>query len=263
MRQPLISVIVPTYNRKWLLYRTLNSIISQSYSNIEIVVVNDGREDIKEVLSLVNDYRVRYFETKKHADSAGARNLGLEKAKGEYICFLDDDDIFLRYSLEFRMYMMNKLDAEIVYTRALMDNWKKVDETHFKSIGKNLYWDSPFDKDLILVQNIAPICCPLFSRKAWDNASNYTFDETLETGEDFDFWISLSRKNYFEELKLVDCECSKREDPEQKTGNKNFAISYPIIYKRWRETAENRDEVVAHQNASLKNMGLNPKNYGL
>lgn len=266
MSKPLISVIVPTYNRPELLRRTLASILDQSYPNIEAVVVNDAGD--KKAKEVVKDFSgsgskiFAYFENKENKGLAGTRNVGMKNATGDYFVFLDDDDILLPYTLEFRMYMMNKLGAEIVYTRALQDIWEKIPQG-YTSVHKQLYWDCPFDRDLLLIQNIAPCCCPMFSRKAWDDSGNYQMDENLDTSEDFDFWIALSRKTNFEELKLIDAECSYRKDLTQMTGSRIFSNAYPIIYKRWRNTAEDITEVTKRQNKILKGMGFNPEEYNL
>lgn len=264
---PLVSVLVPTYNRKWLLPRTLESLLTQTYKNIEVILVNDAGEDVQDIVNKFNDPRIRYFQNEKNKDLAGTRNVALSMSTGEYICLLDDDDIHLLYTLEFRMYMMKKLDADVVYTRALQDVWEKRSFNGgegYVSIHKQLYWDSPFNKDLILIQNVAPCCCPLFSRKAWEESGRYWFDETLTTSEDWDFWVHLSRKFYFHELKLVDCECSIRKDNTQMTGSrKGYTDHLPYLYKKWRPYAENVDWVTEHQNNSLKTRGLNPEDYGL
>jgi len=264
-----ISVIIPTYNRPELLQRTLNSVFDQSYRNInfpiEIIVINDGGQDVSDIIekfpkTLTRE--IKYFQNEKNKGLAGTRNIGMELATGKYFVFLDDDDILLPLALEFRLWKMKNLDAEIVYTRALLDIWGKT-ETGYQSIHKQLYWDSPFDKDLILIQNIAPCCCPMFSRKAWDDSENYKMDENMTTTEDHDFWIALSRKTKFHELKLIDCECSYRKDKTQMTGNLNFLPNWIITFKRWRHTAKDLNYVVESQNRILRRVGVNPADYGL
>lgn len=260
---PLISVLIPTYNRKWLLPRTLNSVLSQSYTNIEIILVNDAGEDVQDINDDIKDPRIKYFQNDVNKGLAGTRNVAISHSTGDYICLLDDDDIHLPYTLEFRMYMMEKLGAEIVYTRALQDIWEKRPEGYV-SVHKQLYWDSPFDRDLILIQNIAPCCCPLFSRKAWNDSGNYMFDESMTTTEDHDFWCALSRKTDFYELKLVDCECSFRKEPGgQMTGNLNFVPNWIKTFKRWRPTAINLENVVKSQNDILRRVKVNPEDYDL
>lgn len=259
--EPLISVLVPTYNRKWLLPRTLESILTQSYKNIEVVLVNDAGQDVLDIVAKFNDPRIKHYRNEKNLGLAGTRNVALKHSTGDYICLLDDDDIHLKYTLELRMYMMKKLNAEVVYTRALLDHWER-QINGYKSIGKTLYWDSPFDRDLILIQNVAPCCCPLFSRKSWEE-SNYWFDETMTTTEDHDFWIALSRKFDFHELKIIDVECSKRTDNTQMTGSMDFSPNWIKTFKRWRHTAKNIQYVANQQNSILKSVGINPAEHGL
>lgn len=264
MSNSLVSILIPTYNRPGLLHRTLGSLVNQSYNNIEMIVINDAGKDIQQVIDNFNDPRIKYFQNEKNLDLAGTRNVALRKSNGNYLCLLDDDDIFLPYTIEFRMYMMNKLNADVVYTRALQDIWEKVGATNnYRSVRKQLYWDSPFDRDLILIQNISPCCCPLFSRKAWTDTGNW-FDETLTTSEDWDFWVHLSRKYDFHELKLIDCECSYRTDNSQMTGSRTgYTDHLPYLYKKWRPYSKNLKWVTERQNDSLRARGLNPKDYGL
>lgn len=261
--EPLISVLVPTHNRKWLLTRTLSSILNQYYKNIEVIVVNDAGEDVQEVVdSFKGMGTIKYYQNETNKGLAGTRNVALQHSTGDYICLLDDDDIHLPYTLEFRMYMMKLLNADIVYTRALQDIWEKQGDG-YASKHKQLYWDSPFNKDLILIQNIAPCCCPLFSRKSWEKSNGYLFDETMTTTEDHDFWIALSRNTDFKELKLVDCECSYRTDKTQMTGRDNFVPNWIKTFKRWRDTAIDKKHVTESQNNILKSVGVNPANHGL
>lgn len=262
---PLVSILIPTYNRRWLLPRTIQSVLSQEYRNIEVIVVNDAGENVGDIVSSFNDYRVKYLQNEKNLDLAGTRNVALKASTGDYICLLDDDDIHLQYTLDFRITMMRKLNAEIVYTRALQDIWEKK-EQGYVSVHKQLYWDSPFDRNLILVQNIAPCCCPLFSRRAWEESGKPLFDETLTTSEDWAFWVELSRKFDFKELKLVDCECSFRTDKTQMTGSRTgYTDHLPDLYKKWREyaTPDQKEKVIDAQNKALQARGLNPTDYGL
>jgi hypothetical protein len=117
---------------------------------------------------------------------------------------------------------------------------------------------------LLLFQNVCPCNCVMFSRKAWNDSGNYWLDEELTSSEDVDFWVHLSRKHDFYELKLIDCEDSYRTEPNgQMTGNRDFAMHRPMLFKRWREFANNKKWVIENQNAILKACGLNPDDYGL
>jgi glycosyltransferase involved in cell wall biosynthesis len=262
LNNSLASIIVPTYNRKWLLPRTLQSLVNQSYENIEILLINDCGEDVQEVVDKFNDPRIKYLQNSKNVGLAATRNVGLKNANGSHFCLCDDDDIYAKYAIEFRLYMAKKLNEDIVYTRSLLDHWEKREERYI-SVGKTLYWDAYFNKDAILISNISPCCNVLWNRKAWDSVDNYLFDETLSTTEDVDFWISLSRKNNFERLELIDTECSVRNDKSQMTNNRNFLPDQIKVFKKWRHTAMDIQKVTEAQNNYLISLGINPADYDL
>ncbi|MCC3671239.1 glycosyltransferase family 2 protein [Terrisporobacter mayombei] len=92
--QGLVSVIVPVYNVEKYIRKCLNSIISQTYSNMEIIIVNDGSTDNSDEIirnNYLTDERVKYF-VKENGGLSSARNYGIEKSSGEFICFIDSDD---------------------------------------------------------------------------------------------------------------------------------------------------------------------------
>jgi len=262
LAEPLVSILVPTHDRKWLVGRTLQSLLNQSYTNIEILLVNDAGEDVQEIVDKFNDPRIKYIQNEKNLGLAGTRNVALRNMTGNIFCLCDDDDIYTKYAIEFRVSMMKKLDANVVYTRSLLDHWEKRDN-NYVSVGKSLYWDCLyFSKDLLLIQNIAPCCNVTVKRMAWEE-TNYWFDETLTTTEDQDFWTAISRKFDFEDLQMVDTECSQRNDKTQMTNNLNFAPNWIKVFKKWRHTAENLRWVTESQNRILKSVNINPEDYGL
>jgi glycosyltransferase involved in cell wall biosynthesis len=103
---PLVSIIVPTYNRADVVLRAIDSILRQSYPRVEAVVVDDGSPDhTPEVLADAcrKDARVQYIRKTPNAGCAAARNTGMGMAKGQYIAFLDDDDEFLPDNIRTRL----------------------------------------------------------------------------------------------------------------------------------------------------------------
>ena len=91
----LFSVVIPTYNRAGIIGKTIESILSQTYSNLELIIVDDGSTDnTREIVESYQDNRIRYF-WKENEERSIARNFGINKAKGEYLSFLDDDDLYL------------------------------------------------------------------------------------------------------------------------------------------------------------------------
>lgn len=110
----LVSVVIPTYKRADGLLRCVNSVLSQTYSNIEIVVVDDNDPDTEwrrktaELMNaFVNEEKVKYIQHKKNINGSAARNTGIKKSSGAYVCFLDDDDFYykdkIKKQIEFLM----------------------------------------------------------------------------------------------------------------------------------------------------------------
>ena len=109
-KYPLITVIIPTYNRLDFLKRAINNVLEQTYPNKEIIVVDDCSEhDPKEVVSQFK-FPVQYYRQKVNSGVAAARNRGVTVAKGVFVAFLDDDDLWATDKLEKQATMMEKYD---------------------------------------------------------------------------------------------------------------------------------------------------------
>jgi glycosyltransferase involved in cell wall biosynthesis len=101
MIQPLISVIMPVYNCEKYLKEAIESVLSQTYQNVELVIVNDGSTDSsKEIILSFKDSRIRFFENERNSGIVFTRNRGLDEANGEFVATLDSDDIALPERIE-------------------------------------------------------------------------------------------------------------------------------------------------------------------
>ncbi len=99
--RPLVSVILPTYNRGYVLKRAVDSVLAQTYSNLELIVIDDGSTDnTQELLASYNDPRLKVLVPGKNGGPAAARNRGLEVARGDFVAFQDSDDEWLLEKLE-------------------------------------------------------------------------------------------------------------------------------------------------------------------
>lgn len=125
MTGPKVSVIVPTYRREKELERALMSLLEQKYKNFEVIVVDDNDESMwnKKVLDVVDKVNVQevginisYIENHPNKGSAKSRNIGIEYATGEYICFLDDDDLYLPYRISNQIEAMVTCEADYSLT---------------------------------------------------------------------------------------------------------------------------------------------------
>ncbi|WP_258101663.1 glycosyltransferase family 2 protein [Marinoscillum pacificum] len=113
--QPLISVIIPTYNRERYILEAVNSVLSQTYGNIELIVVDDGSTDqTKELIGSVRDPRLDYYRIDHIGHISSVRNIGLERCGGEYIAFLDSDDVWKRDKLAKQLNYLNQTEANAV-----------------------------------------------------------------------------------------------------------------------------------------------------
>lgn len=109
MNMPLISIIMPVYNAECYLNQAISSCLNQSYQNIELILIDDGSVDksIEIINNIINkDNRVKLFFTPTNQGPATARNIGLEKAQGDYITFLDSDDFIANDKLEKQLNFM-------------------------------------------------------------------------------------------------------------------------------------------------------------
>ena len=117
--EPLISVIIPTYNRENTITRSIDSVLNQNYENIELIIVDDRSDDnTKDIIEKYTDSRIKYIynDTDKHGAGA-ARNIGIMAATGELIAFNDSDDEWLPGKLRDQYEFLHKNGADIIKKR--------------------------------------------------------------------------------------------------------------------------------------------------
>jgi glycosyltransferase involved in cell wall biosynthesis len=181
---PKISVIIPTYNRRELVREAIASVMAQSYSDFELIVVDDGSGDgTAEVVSEFS--RVRYVYQPNHGVSA-ARNHGVALSNGEWIAFLDSDDIWQPRKLEYQLaFFTTHSEAQICQTEEIwLRNGIRVNphNKHRKTGG------DIFARSLILCL-VSPSAVML-SRALFERISG--FDENLPACEDYDLWLRIT-----------------------------------------------------------------------
>jgi glycosyltransferase involved in cell wall biosynthesis len=187
MPSKLVSVIIPTYNRADFLKYCLTSVVHQTYRPIEIIVIDDGSSDhtgvvISEVQSQILDdpNLVLKFIRVVNGGAPRARNIGVLESKGEWIQFLDSDDIILPKKIENAVELANSQDADIVYSRSqfIDENQTKIDK----------FWGRPLDgSDNDYFEFSWQTMCPLYSRQALDNIG--LWNEALTMQQDWEFCI--------------------------------------------------------------------------
>lgn len=185
---PAVSVIVPTYNRCKLLHQAIQSVLDQTFADFELIVINDGSTDETEsMVQSMPDKRIVYLYQDNRGRSM-ARNLGLRQAKGEYLCFLDDDDLYLPHKLEVQLGGLLKCtDVDLVASGARITDLQ----------GNILKTARPWinRRDPVLFDCLAEcrllMCSVLCRRKAVLRMRQW-FDPELSLAEDHDFWTRLA-----------------------------------------------------------------------
>lgn len=189
---PKVSVIIPTYNRSKLVKEAVESVLAQTFKDLEVIVIDDGStDDTRSVIQKIPDSRVKYYY-KENGGVATARNLGLQEAKGHYICFLDSDDLWPHNFLEI---MLQKLQENPDYGATyccrtlLYPNCTKV-ESYQKGYCKSGWiTEDLFKKTFIQTSTIC------FRKTA---LQDFHFGESLRNAaEDSDAWLRLSTRIKF------------------------------------------------------------------
>ncbi|SEH26311.1 glycosyltransferase family 2 protein [Selenomonas sp. KH1T6] len=120
-----VSIIMPTYNRGYLIQNAVNSVLEQTHSKWELIIVDDGSKDnTKEIIQKNADHRIRYIRYDNNQGANHARNVGLKEAKGDYICFLDSDSMLYENCLQKRIDFINKTGSDFIWGRV---NFSHVD----------------------------------------------------------------------------------------------------------------------------------------
>ena len=186
--KPNISVVIPTYNRAQFLKESVDSVLCQTYNDFELIIIDDGSKDkTKEVIASYQKTNIRYI-FKEHRGVSSARNLGISEARGEYIAFLDSDDLWMPKKLALQKnFMETNPKYSLCYTEEIWIR-KGIRVNACKKHKK--YSGDIFDKCLPLCI-ISPSSAMIRSDIL---RSLGGFDEELPACEDYDLWLRLTLK---------------------------------------------------------------------
>jgi len=244
------SVIIPTYNRKEDLRKAIKSVLNQMHKNFEIIVVNDAGEDLNETISEFNDQRIKYFLQEENKGLAAARNRGIKNSSGKYLALLDDDDIFYPHHLQRAMDELT-LGQKVVYTDAVRASYESN-----KLISKEVPYSIDYDRNKLLIGNIAPVNCFVFEKEIAVKAG--LFDESLPVLEDWEFWLRLSSLAGFRHIKEATVQVNWKKDGSTMTSSKQneFGEIRKKIYHKYEKeisAVPNKEQIVEEFNKIWKN----------
>ena len=202
-----VSIVIPAYNCGRFIGQTISSILAQTYSNFELLIVDDGSTDnTKTVIQSFNDERIRYFYQENHGGPSKARNKGIEESTGEYIFIFDSDDLMRLKKIELSVKAMEENpDADILFTRfSLVDEDNKIlREDYLKEYLtlSNLIKTQNIDGNAYYIKANELLPAVVKSNfigtssvvlRSFVLAESDRFDESLTNADDRLFWLKFS-----------------------------------------------------------------------
>ena len=190
----LITIVIPTYNNDFLLQKSINSVVRQTFDNFELLIIdNHSTDKTSEIISEFNDSRISHIKIKNNGIISKSRNLGIKLAQGEWIAFLDSDDIWYSKRLEkISKFCTKKYNFDVITTNEykVFDKSIKRQKLFYGLKSSNKY------KSLLLYGNrLSPSATVV--RKTFLKKHSLYFKENKEftTVEDYDFWLMLAFNN--------------------------------------------------------------------
>lgn len=231
---PLVSVVLPTYDRPERLRRAVESVNEQTYGNVELIVVDDHSSTPAE--QVLADYsfeglRVRHI---RHAENEGAntaRNNGIEAARGEFIAFLDDDDEWVPTKLERQVRVFSEADPEVgvVYT-----GMRLLYSEGTRTVVNTTEGD--VTKDILVGRPLAPFSAVMVRAAVIERAG--LPDERFPSWQDREWYLRLSQHCRFEPLpEPLTIQCRENEDRITRDFEAKRDISYPLFLSKHRSLA--------------------------
>ncbi len=229
MEKELVSIITPMYKGAAFVGETIQSVLSQEYDNWEMIIVDDcspdGGAGITEVKKYTHDPRIKLIESKQNRGSSGARNIALKEAKGQYIAFLDSDDIWHPEFLEKQMAFLHKKEAPLVFS-----SYRRIDENTKEELLRPFIVPEKVSYKSLLKT------CPIFPSTAIYDTSKTPkifFNEDLGSmRDDYVYWLKMFKDisyGYGNPEILVDYRMRK----SSVTGNKSKVIKpqWNVLHK--------------------------------
>lgn len=183
----MISVVIPTYNREKVLARAIDSVLNQTYTDLEVIVADDcSTDNTRQLVQGYADPRVRYGCLKKNSGACAARNLGIDMARGEYIAFQDSDDQWHEDKLQVQMEAMERTGADLTFCgfEKRFDNGLCL--VHPQGLQSHFC-----DQEELLYNSLASTQCILGKAEA---VRRTMFDVTMPRLQDYDFIIRAAEK---------------------------------------------------------------------
>ncbi len=198
--QPLVSVVISTYNIEKYIESTLLSVINQTYQNLEILIIDDSSTDstLKIIERLAaSDDRIKYIKINHTGEPAIPRNIGIREAAGEFIAFLDHDDIWVKNKLEQQIKYFKKFpDAVFIYSASVSFGDVNIFSPLYEVLPL-IFRAAKSKDDLIKIGNTITCSSVIVKAKYLKMTGGFDEDPKLRGIDDYDLWIRLSEQGNF------------------------------------------------------------------
>ena len=233
--QPLVSVIIRSYDRaSGVVRETLMSLRNQTYKNFEVVVVEDGTNKFQPLGEEFSDLNIKYFPQEENRGRSFVGNVGMEKAEGEYLNFLDDDDLFYDDHLEVLVREIVKDKAiDAVYSRAFVTpiTIDSVEPYVYQTHDYRIDCDQTFNPLRLTRDNFIPIQTILFKKELYNEFGG--FDESVDYLEDWDLWLRYClNKNVVDVNKVTSLYRVPFDSSDVETRKEKFKQSLDYLEKK-------------------------------
>ncbi len=177
-----VSVIIPVHNSEKYILECLNSVINQTYKNLEIIVIDDKSTDNSiNIIKSIKDKRIKLIELEKNSGAAIARNKGIEISTGDYICFLDSDDYWKLKKIEKQVKFIK--DKVFIYSEYL---YLRKNKTHVAHVPKSLTYKQLLKNSAIFTSTV------MLNMKYLNKEDIYM--PTIRMGQDYGAWYKILKK---------------------------------------------------------------------
>jgi glycosyltransferase involved in cell wall biosynthesis len=246
IENPLVTVVIPTFNRLNFLQQAIHSVVHQTYKNWELFIVDDGSTDgTVEMIRLISDKRVHLLELPHCGNIAALRNAGANAGSGEWIAFLDSDDIWISEKLEIQLQSLHEKKKRWGYgCFALMNESGDIIPNRSGTYRSISGW---ITKQILTTEASVYIGSLMVERKLFNELSGFDIDPLLTFREDYEFTLQLSLRE--EAIAIPDLLIKVRDHSKRSTnciddGLERTAFAY---YKFLKNKPGNELKKIAHR----------------
>jgi glycosyltransferase involved in cell wall biosynthesis len=208
MKAPTISVIIPTYNQADFLREALKSVVGQGFTDWEVIVVNNYSEDhTEEVVQNFQDPRIQLINYRNNGCVAASRNQGIQRARGQYLAFLDSDDLWLTQKLEYCLSQLQHEGDLVCHAQIFFDQKTKAEK--LVSYGRERWLNY---EDMLFGINPVSTSTVLVKKEWVDKLGGFSEEPKAITSEDYDLWLRLAREGA--RMKVLEEVLGKKRDHE-------------------------------------------------